>query len=109
MHGVAISFGSPWPPNSTSCCTPCQPASANCRNASLKPRLVVTTPSFHVDGATSPPRFSGATTSCTNFAFSSSTACAVSRVASSKPGIAAIASSPASSSMTNSMSFSGAV
>ena len=50
MQGVAISFGKPWPPYSAGCCTPCQPPSPNCRNASLKPGVVVTSPSVQLLG-----------------------------------------------------------
>jgi hypothetical protein len=60
-------------------------------------------------GALSAEWFSGATTSLQNLAFSSSMASAVSGVASSQPGSAFTAARPASSFMTNSMSFTGAV
>ncbi|MNY16655.1 hypothetical protein D3C86_1499310 [compost metagenome] len=83
MHGVATSLGKPWPPKSLGCSTPCQPPSPNWRNASRNPGVVVTTPSFQLLGSRSPARFSGATTSSLNRAASSSTACAVSGVASS--------------------------
>src|SRR5450830_621726 len=53
IQGVATSLGKPWPPNSTGCCTPCQPASPNCLKASLKPLLVVTLPSLHELGSLS--------------------------------------------------------
>ena len=39
-------LGRPWPPKSAGCCRPCQPPSAYCRKASLKPGVVVTSPSF---------------------------------------------------------------
>ena len=109
MHAAPIVFGRPWPPKSPGCCSPCQPPSPNCRNASLKPGVVVTTPSFHVDGWMSPSRLSGASTSPLKRAHSSSTACAVSSPASSKPGRRAIASRSASSFMQNSMSLTGAM
>jgi hypothetical protein len=74
----------------------------------LKPGVVVTLPSCQLDGLRSPGTFSGATTSWLNFAHSSSTACAVSKPASSKPGIFAISSMPARWRMSNSMSLRGA-
>ena len=70
--------------------------------------VVVTSPSRHDDGARSPSTLSGATTSSLKRAHSSSTACAVSGPASSKPGSAATASMSASSLMANSMSLTGA-
>ncbi len=109
MHGVAISFGKPWPSYSAGCSTPCQPPSPNWRNASLKPGVVVTSPWAKLLGFLSPSKFKGANTSRLNFAASSSTARAVSRPASSKPGSAEIPSMSASSFITNSMSLSGAV
>ncbi len=108
LQAVAISLGKPWPPNSCGCSTPCQPPSPNWRKASRKPGVVVTAPSFQWLGSMSPARFSGATTCSVNLAASSSTACAVSAVASSKPGNWLMASSPASSLIANSMSLSGA-
>ena len=109
MHGVATSLGRPWPPNSAGCCTPCQPASAKLRNASLKPFDVVTSPSCQKLGSLSAGWFSGATTSPQNFAFSSRTASTVSGVASSQPGNWLISDRLASSFTTNSMSFRGAL
>ena len=64
--------------------------------------------SFHDDGFRSPSTFNGATTPSLNLAHSSSTACAVSMPASSKPGSCATCSRPASSFMQNSMSLIGA-
>ena len=46
MQAAPIVFGRPWPPNSVGCCRPCQPPSANWRKASLKPGVVVTSPSL---------------------------------------------------------------
>ena len=108
MQAAPIVLGNPCPPNSAGCCSPCQPPSPNWRNASLKPAVVVTTPSFHDDGALSPASFSGATTPSLNLAHSSSTACAVSAPKSSKPGIFVTSSRRASSVMQNSMSLTGA-
>ena len=108
MQGVATSFGRPWPPNSTGCCTPCQPASAKLLKASLKPAAVVTWPSCQKLGLTSLGQFRGATTLLQNLAFSSSTASTVSVVASSQPGSWLMVDSAASSLMTNSMSLRGA-
>ena len=108
MQAVAISLGRPWPPYSSGCCTPCQPPCPNCAKASLKPGVAVTTPSFQLLGLRSPSTLSGATTSPVKRALSSSTACAVSAVASSKPGSWATLSRPASSFITNSMSLTGA-
>ena len=50
MQAAPIVLGRPWPPNSAGCCRPCQPPSAYWRNASLKPGVVVTLPSFQDDG-----------------------------------------------------------
>ncbi|MCY1549749.1 hypothetical protein D9M68_859370 [compost metagenome] len=102
-------LGRPWPPKSTGCCRPCQPPSAYCLKASLKPGVVVTTPSLNDDGFLSPSKFSGAITPSLSLAHSSSTACAVSRPASSKPGICDTWSMRARCSMSNSMSLRGAV
>jgi hypothetical protein len=109
VHGVATSLGSPWPPNSVGCCTPCQPASVKPLNASLKPFAVVTWPSRQKLGSSSLLWFSGATTSPQNLAFSSRTAWTVSAVASSQPGSWLTSDSPASSFITNSMSCRGAL
>ena len=72
-------------------------------------RVAVTSPSRQLLGARSPSTLSGAMTSPESFAHSSSTACAVSKPASSKPGRVATASMPASSFSTNSMSLTGAL
>jgi hypothetical protein len=53
----------------------------------LKPGVVVTLPSWNDDGYLSPSQFSGAITPSLSLAHSSSTAWAVSRPASSNPGI----------------------
>ncbi len=108
MQAAWISLGRPWPPNSTGWCTPCQPPAPYCLKASLKPAVVVTTPSLNDDGALSPSQFSGAITSWFSLAHSSSTAAAVSAPASSKPGSAATASRPATWFITNNMSLTGA-
>ncbi len=73
-----MSLGRPWPPNSAGCCSPCQPPNANCLNASLKPGVVLTLPSWKDEGNLSPSQFSGASTSPAKRAHSSSTAAAVS-------------------------------
>src|SRR5690606_1331149 len=103
------SLGRPCPPSSTGCWTPCQPPAQNWRNASAKPAGVVTTPSASVDGERSPSRLSTAMTSSFSRAHSSSTAVAVSMPASSKPGKAAMAGSPATCSSVNNMSRVGAL
>ena len=106
-QAAPIVLGRPWPPKSTGCCKPCQPPSANWANASLKPAVVVTTPSFRLDGCISPAIFSGSMTPSHSLAHSSSTAWAVSRFASSKPGIWVTWSRLAKCSMANSMSLTG--
>src|SRR6185312_3482196 len=81
-QGAPMVLGRPWPPKSVGCCKPCQPPSVYCLKACLKPGVVVTTPSFQLDGFLSPSQLSGASTPSLNLAHSSSTACAVSMPAS---------------------------
>ena len=68
LQAVPTSLGSPWPPKSAGCCTPCQPLSPNSLNASRNPGDVVTTPFSTVAGFKSPLQLRGATTSALNFA-----------------------------------------
>ncbi len=109
MHAAPTILGRPCPPYCVGCWIPCHPASPNDLKASRKPGLVVTLPSSHLPGWVSPLKLSGAMTSPMKRAFSSSTACTVSSVASSQPGSCWICFSPASSFSTNSMSLIGAV
>ena len=100
-------MGKPWPPNSAGWITPCQPPSVNCLKASLKTGEVVTTPSFQLLGS-----FVAFPVQRGDNAFAEPGRLFEHRlggvdVVVLKPGRAVTLGRPASSCITNSMSFRG--
>src|SRR2546425_8466045 len=107
--GVETIFGSPCPPCSAGACSAFQPASTNCRYASLKPLGVVTLPLSHFEPSLSAGLLSGERTPLANFALSSRIWSTSSALISSQPGSFAISARPANSCSTKCMSRSGAL